>query len=1055
MGATEPGRDGRGSANSRKKTRAAGVLISVLVLGGVGGSYGRETFQATRVVEPPVVDGRLTDAGWQSARAITGFRQRGKEDKAQYQSVAYALYDDNHLYVGVRCLEPNPERLKSALSEDVGDLFDEDSVEIMVKPHSGRSRYFHYVVSASGAVYDALRTHRGSGIHADWNGDLSAAAASGAGYWSAELRIPFYALELSPRVSPTWELNVCRNKKSPPEMSAIADEGRYHEPWKFAFLSGLDADLARYHVEVGPPQLDADLTAGSLSASASVMLTNSTGRNRRLRIEFLPDPMPGAARQADALSLGAGQSVSLDVGPASLKAPVAGHNNVYGLLQPPTTRRLRVIDADTGQQLSLTNLRYPNELKVLSLRLAEPDGEAEALEAGRRPLTVELTTSVTEAERKRAELLLTIVPDTSERVITHSVTGPARLTRLTLDRSALPLGKLVVEAALRGPDGGPAAETTRGFVNLPERDKVGRVLNNLVTELINLKGEDLNSTQFEFTHPHNGWIFFSSEAKLRSGTADRVAISVGRENEAALILHEEGQPATLEAMRWLPVGNHVLTVRAEGEARLEGLIVRAIPELAFFRFPAGTHLPQQVPRFEWDALQEHILHSVNMISGTFRLTRDPLKSASLRYIEQWREAGKRWLIPGKVPAYTLGPDMTAEQAYRSWADYPAYTDPTWDGIIVDEFAIGDFPVEQYAVMTRAVRQLTKDFPEKRFYPFVLDMYGVQEVEPFFQAVIDNGSPFVWEWYEREEPDEKSATEKLESTLAKGMQEWRDFVLEAPRHAIICLGYYSAPPNSLNENPAVDFKVWMDMQFHLVATHPAFQGLYGLMEYNSKYTDEETLRWQARLYRHYGIEGSTELLSRQYGFRYSLTHLQNPDFDRGTAGWTVAAAEKGSVGSGSFKGLGRLQGRVRGSTRGDNFLFMRRSPKGPNRVTQEIRDLEPGLLYSVKMFTADHQDLISGRTFKQKHAVDIRIEHADMIPDTGFQEVFQSERGQEAPPFSRTRQPWLNYYWLLFRARTPTARLTISDWAGPDHPGGPLGQELAYNFIEVQPYFAAE
>ncbi len=32
-----------------------------------------------------------------------------------------------------------------------------------------------------------------------------------------------------------------------------------------------------------------------------------------------------------------------------------------------------------------------------------------------------------------------------------------------------------------------------------------------------------------------------------------------------------------------------------------------------------------------------------------------------------------------------------------------------------------------------------------------------------------------------------------------------------------------------------------------------------------------------------------------------------------------------------------------------------------------------------------------------------------------------------------------------------ATLTVSDWATDTQPGGPLGQELIYNFIEVQPY----
>jgi hypothetical protein len=30
-------------------------------------------------------------------------------------------------------------------------------------------------------------------------------------------------------------------------------------------------------------------------------------------------------------------------------------------------------------------------------------------------------------------------------------------------------------------------------------------------------------------------------------------------------------------------------------------------------------------------------------------------------------------------------------------------------------------------------------------------------------------------------------------------------------------------------------------------------------------------------------------------------------------------------------------------------------------------------------------------------------------------------------------------------------LTVSDWNSPTEPGAPPGQQLAFNFIEIQPY----
>ena len=123
--------------------------------------------------------------------------------------------------------------------------------------------------------------------------------------------------------------------------------------------------------------------------------------------------------------------------------------------------------------------------------------------------------------------------------------------------------------------------------------------------------------------------------------------------------------------------------------------------------------------------------------------------------------------------------------------------------------------------------------------------------------------------------------------------------------------------------------------------------------------------------------------------------------------------------------------------------MKRSAKAPNRAVQEIRDLKPGRLYSMKMFTADDQDLSNGRSVKQKHAVEINLANVEMLQylEKRFHQVtFESSYGQEVSPFSRYHQPWLNYYNRLFRAKAPAAKLTILDWGSADEPGGPIGQE---------------
>ena len=54
-------------------------------------------------------------------------------------------------------------------------------------------------------------------------------------------------------------------------------------------------------------------------------------------------------------------------------------------------------------------------------------------------------------------------------------------------------------------------------------------------------------------------------------------------------------------------------------------------------------------------------------------------------------------------------------------------------------------------------------------------------------------------------------------------------------------------------------------------------------------------------------------------------------------------------------------------------------------------------------------------------------------------------------FKGGRSYYMNYHWRVFRAKGTTARLAVSDWKSEHEPGGPVGQELMFNFVEVQPY----
>jgi len=191
--------------------------------------------------------------------------------------------------------------------------------------------------------------------------------------------------------------------------------------------------------------------------------------------------------------------------------------------------------------------------------------------------------------------------------------------------------------------------------------------------------------------------------------------------------------------------------------------------------------------------------------------------------------------------------------------------------------------------------------------------------------------------------------------------------------MFAIGYLSSPPESQDSNATVDFKVYLDMQLNLLANHPAFDGLYGIQMYQNNYVDEETQRWAAELMRHYFIQGNTKMRSTD---PYEMDYITNPDFDDGTRGWSLFPAEEGSITTRRKPGLGWLQGRYPKTSAGDTALAMTRSAKGPNSVSQVIRNLEPDRLYTLRMYTRHAGDLSK----RYDHPVSIEIEKAAMMPD---------------------------------------------------------------------------
>jgi len=567
-----------------------------------------------------------------------------------------------------------------------------------------------------------------------------------------------------------------------------------------------------------------------------------------------------------------------------------------------------------------------------------------------------------------------------------------------------------------------------------------------VVELLNVQSPPRQPHyQYRVTNPRDGWIYICSSAEVKEPDQAWITIDAAPQEEAVLV-HESGQSATLEAMRHLSAGEHTLNIYCEGGAALNSLIVRAIPELLHAGIGYRAWLQNYGP------YTMEYLDRVGMLDNLNVLIIRNERPEDAPYIEQWLEQGKRLLNRSGT---NLMPDWKEKGGvvgsyYDYWSQDKGFQDPRYSGIIVSEF--GSNEAVRCLSYIDGAKRLSENaqFKGKSFYPYCCgDLYMNDHDKAFAQAVMDGGGKIVREQYLAEQPTEAAARELLDVRLKQNMLKYQEAFPDFEEHMVENLGYISTPGITHNQYPGVDYKVWLDMQMNLLANDPVFFGLYGVMFYHSAYADEEAVRWTARLFRHYCIEGNTEMLSDD---PYLSAHLENPDFDHGSDGWTLRPAEEGSMAVKNTPGFAQLQGRSRPIMEEDSFLWTRRSAAGPNRLTQRIEGLEPGRLYSLKMFTADYTDFIQGKSVERGHQVSVKLEGVELLPDKCFAEDFSSGLGGNVyGDFNRENPLWMTFHRLVFRANNTEGTLTVSDWASDTEPGGPIGQELMYNFLELQPY----
>jgi hypothetical protein len=595
----------------------------------------------------------------------------------------------------------------------------------------------------------------------------------------------------------------------------------------------------------------------------------------------------------------------------------------------------------------------------------------------------------------------------------------------TVDLSGLAVGDHTLDVAIAERDTGERVledSYTITLIEVPEVDTAQhRRLNNLAVEVLARPLQATAAAQaFEFSTTRDGWVFIKVETEqeapeLNVVLADDTVITADTDR--------------LEAFREIPRGRHDLVV--SGAASGGNIVVRSICEI--FNYPACAN--SQVPQngaYDWDFHVKHVFPAVTVLNGG---------SVPEEHRPELRQMGLKWL----ANVGTTDPADAADLVARMSAS-PGMTAAHYDGFTADEQFFNRASLASY---TEALRLL--DNPENRLiYTWIVGQPALPGAHNDFISAALNASRgrgrLIFEAYCHSRPSEEDAVSYLNDRIVNTMAQFNAyFANPGPGTGMILGNFNQIPIISLDVNPEVDYKYYLDMQLNLIATHPAFQDLGVTGYWGSYYDDEELYRWSFALLRHYCVEGNTEMLSKDYGYAYSPGHLKNCDFVDGLEGWVADPADADALRADSFAGYGSGSQRRWGAPggTGDTFCVFTRGEGDASTLTQTATGLTPGRIYTLQFVTADYEDIVAGAFDPKELGMNAVLDAgAEVIPEESYVFVDTRNTGRkENDGLAR-----VNLHHVRFRALDPSVTVTFTDAEAEP------GTQIALNYIMLKPYF---
>ena len=611
-------------------------------------------------------------------------------------------------------------------------------------------------------------------------------------------------------------------------------------------------------------------------------------------------------------------------------------------------------------------------------------------------------------------------------------------------------GKINLRAELVGADSGKVyvANDYRAYVREEIKNATPmKRLNNFVSELTR---RPYAAGDIAFTLAKDTWMYVAlsdRDAKVEAsfdGTPAKFHLDSGR----------------LEMMRRMPRGSHMLSLR--GTARGE-LVVRALKDVSHsgmeksatmspnfqgynygpeffeaFELYGGFNVSGSGPAAVNALLQER---GVDVGVGCGLGPRDSRRGVLEDYIAYLTDlpaykSGRRSMFDENSISMELGIASKANTVEAWWRAYD-------DGRRLDVFLFDG--------ATAIHRNPCLDIPELAAYVNTGDGSGRMIIEAYYRS-----------------PENQYDFDKIVEFAKAQLKTMGSLVPTAPSHCVYLLnGWMMVGAWTSWYAPATDMRAFNAEMLRVLATDPDFADVAGAA-FSTPGCYEDHFRFAADMLRYYCIEGGTGSFAQMNGMSLWPRHIENGDFTESFDGWTVKAAEPGSLERGYRRGIS-VPWQVRHTPGGDfssgfrkvstppekrpggdHFAVFTESAKAPNVLSRKIVGLEPGRVYQLTCAVSDLASMNKGMDAGVGKGVEplnepylgIRFNGADEIPE--LRHVFGNGGAKgKACVFSHR---------AVFRAKSSEAEVVFTDWKDSGVPAVAIGQKTMLNYIGVYPYY---